>query len=136
VSSPPREETSSRCRAEHRTSVLFVDDDVDVLGAFGNYLKIAGLDVTTFSDPWYAIEAAVRMLPDVIVLDVAMPGLNGYNVIDALRCRQDMAAIPVVLFSGWPREPTRELPQVRAHVAKPCMPGHLLAIVRMLGDHA
>jgi CheY-like chemotaxis protein len=119
-----------------KPSVLFVDDDVEVLNVFGRYLETAGLDVATSSDPWDAIKVAVRMLPNVIVLDYAMPGLNGYDIVDALQCRRDTAAIPVIFFSGWLREPVRALPHVRAFVEKPCTPQELLGVVRMFSGRA
>jgi CheY-like chemotaxis protein len=116
-----------------RTSVLLVDDDADVLDAYAQYLETADIEVNAFSDSRDVIDAAARLKPDVIVLDLAMPGLNGYDVVEALQCRRDTGSIPVILFSGWPREPKKESPQVRAYFEKSCMPADLLALVRTIG---
>jgi CheY-like chemotaxis protein len=117
--------------------VLVVDDDVDVLEALGSYLETTGLDVVTVLDPWEGIKAAVRLLPDVIVLDIAMPGLDGYDVVDALQCRQDTAAIPVIFYSARLREHgEKKTRDVQAYVQKSCTSQDLLGVIRMLGGRA
>jgi CheY-like chemotaxis protein len=119
-----------------KLSVLFVDDDHEVLEAFGGYLETSGVQVTKAANARDAIVAAARLLPNVIVLDVAMPGLDGYAVIHALQARAETSQIPVVLFTGTTSPRIRREPQVRACVQKPCTPNELLGVVRMFGGRA
>jgi CheY-like chemotaxis protein len=122
--------------SRRKTHVLIVDDDSDTLTCYGHYLRTAGLHVTTAADAREAIVAAARTLPDVIVLDLVMPVLDGYAVMHGLRARSNTSQIPVVLFTGLTIEKIRSAPQVRALVRKPCTPLDLLSVVRMLGRRA
>lgn len=123
-------------RNRNKLSVLFVDDDVDVLECFGHYFKAAGVDLTKTTNPREAIATAARILPDVIVLDVVMPEVDGFDVFDALQARRETAQIPVVLFTGFGvRDVSRTRP-VCACVQKPCSPKDLLSVVRMFGGRA
>jgi CheY-like chemotaxis protein len=115
-------------------SVLFVDDDADTLHAYGRCLEASGLEVTTTSDPLEAVNLARANPPDVIVLDVAMPVVSGYEVVRALEERPETRQIPVVFFSGLPVDRTRPTPpQVVAAVRKPCMPADLVRVVKTYG---
>jgi CheY-like chemotaxis protein len=116
-----------------KTRVLVVDDEDDIRACYGYYLRTAGLDVTLAANGQEAIVAAVRSQPDVIVLDLVMPMLDGYYVIHDLQTRSDTAQIPVVLLTGLPIDEVRRAPQVRALVQKPCTPQVLLNAVKMLG---
>jgi CheY-like chemotaxis protein len=115
---------------QEKISVLFVDDNVEVLDSFGRYLQTSGLDVTMTTDPWAAIAKARDIMPHVIVLDVAMPSIDGYAVVDALQ-QGATRQIPVVLFTGLPASRLQNAPGVYACVQKPCTPEHLLGVVRM-----
>jgi CheY-like chemotaxis protein len=111
---------------------LLVDDDPDVLDAFGAYLEAAGFTVVLTTNATDAIKVATRVHPDVIVLDFALPGRDGYAVVDALQADTATASIPVVLFSGWLPEPTEPIPHVHAFVAKPGDPQQILSLVQLL----
>jgi CheY-like chemotaxis protein len=119
-----------------KLSVLLVDDDPDILECFGYYFRDAGLEVTGMTDPREAIAAASRILPDVIVLDVKMPDLDGFDVIDAIRARPETAAISIVLFTGSLLPGVSGVRQVSACVRKPSTPSQLLALVQMLANRA
>jgi CheY-like chemotaxis protein len=127
---------SCSTRNRNRLSVLFVDDDADVLECFGHYFKAAGVDLTKTTDPREAIATAARLLPDVIVLDVVMPEVDGFDVFDALAARRETAQIPVVLFTGLGVQEVSKARHVCACVQKPCSPKDLLGVVRMFGGRA
>jgi CheY-like chemotaxis protein len=112
-------------------SVLFVDDDTETLLAYGRCFEASGFNVTATTDPVEAISLARAKPPDVIVLDVAMPAVSGYEVVRALEDRPETRRIPVVFFTGLPVDRTRPRPpQVVAAVQKPCMPADLVRIVK------
>jgi CheY-like chemotaxis protein len=116
--------------------VLFVDDDREVLDSFRLFLETAGLDVTTADNGQDAIDAAVAQRPHVIVLDLAMPKVDGRAILNALQERAETAQIPVVLFTGGITTALPNSSQVRALIQKPCLPSNLLAVIRRVGGQA
>jgi CheY-like chemotaxis protein len=80
--------------------ILVADDDADVreLVAFG--LERAGYRVVTAADGDEAVEVALERRPDVCVIDVMMPKLDGYEVTERLRAAPALAAVPIVLLTA------------------------------------
>src|SRR5512139_2358105 len=79
------------------TKVLLVDDEPQLLRALRINLKARGYDVATADDGTTALAAAARILPDVVVLDLGLPDMDGIEVIRGLRGWSDM---PIVVLSG------------------------------------
>ena len=80
--------------------VLVVDDDPSIRGLLEYALSIEGLDVTTASDGARGIAQAKAARPDVILLDVMMPKLDGFAVARRLRADADLKAIPIILLTA------------------------------------
>jgi DNA-binding response OmpR family regulator len=80
--------------------VLFADDDAGMRAIVSMNLIAEGFDVTTVEDGDDALREAERLLPDLIVLDVMMPGHDGFEVLRALKARPDTEGIPVVLLTA------------------------------------
>jgi CheY-like chemotaxis protein len=81
--------------------ILCVDDDPDILRIAAMSLElVGGLTVTTAGSGAEAIETARRVRPDVIILDVMMPGMDGPATLARIRADPDLAAIPVVLLTA------------------------------------
>jgi len=81
-------------------TVLVADDDEDILQLVSFRLERAGYTVVTAADGQQALAAARQHQPDLAVLDVMMPGLNGYEVTRQLRADPATAAIPVILLTA------------------------------------
>ncbi len=81
-------------------TVLVADDDEDILQLVSFRLERAGYTVVTAADGQQALAAAREHRPDLAVLDVMMPGLNGYEVTRELRADPATAAIPVILLTA------------------------------------
>lgn len=79
------------------TKVLIVEDDVRLLRALRINLKARGYEVDTAVDGAGAAAAAARDVPDVMILDLGLPDMDGIQVIDALRA---WASAPVIVLSG------------------------------------
>jgi DNA-binding NtrC family response regulator len=84
----------------HHARVLVADDVPDVLRLLRDCLTEHGYEVQTVSTGAEAIEAMPTFRPDVVLLDMKMPGLSGMKVLDALRRAGLM--VPVILISGQP----------------------------------
>jgi FixJ family two-component response regulator len=78
--------------------VFLVDDDLDVLKSLARVLRSAGLEVATFSSPSEFLEQHVPRAAGCLVLDVAMPGLNGLELQAALTAKG--SAIPIIFLTG------------------------------------
>lgn len=83
-----------------RRRVLIVDDTPENLKVLGTLLKGEGYDVRVATNGPQALEAARKQLPDLILLDVMMPGMNGYEVCHALKAESALAEIPVIFISA------------------------------------
>jgi putative two-component system response regulator len=115
--------------------VLVVDDDEDVRRLFTKLLGTAGYVVDAACDGPSALEAVARNLPDVILLDVVMPGIDGFAVCRHLKADSLTRLTPVVLVTGL-EDRKRRLEGVEAgaddFLTKPVDSHELLARVRAL----
>ncbi len=85
---------------ETRSVVLVADDDRDILDLLAFRLGRAGYDVVSASDGEEALRLAVDHKPDLAVLDVMMPKLDGYEVTRRMRADESTKRIPVILLTA------------------------------------
>jgi CheY-like chemotaxis protein len=113
---------------------LLVDDLFDSRDLYGEMLRIAGYDVMEATNGVDAIELASSRLPDVIVMDLCMPRMDGWDAIRHLKVDPQTSAIPLVVLTalGW-RPGSAEL-ECDAYLVKPCLPLDLLAVLDALLD--
>ena len=80
--------------------ILVADDDTDVRELVVFRLERAGYRVVTAADGQEAVEVALERSPDVCVIDVMMPKLDGYQVTERLRASPGLAEVPIVLLTA------------------------------------
>lgn len=80
--------------------VLAVDDDPDVLLIIQTALQTEGFTVRTACNGPDCIESATADPPDLILLDVMMPGMNGFEVVAKLKEESSTSMIPIILLTG------------------------------------
>ena len=85
---------------EARSVVLVADDDRDILDLLAFRLGRAGYEVVSASDGEEALRLAVERKPDLAVLDVMMPKLDGYEVTRRMRADESTKRIPVILLTA------------------------------------
>jgi DNA-binding response OmpR family regulator len=115
-----------------RLHVLVIDDEPDVLLLCRVNLSLAGMDVLEASDGESGIGLAVRETPDVIVLDVMMPRMDGFSVLKELKHRPSTAEIPVIMLTAKAQQEDQIqgwAAGVADYVTKPFSPGELAAAV-------
>jgi DNA-binding response OmpR family regulator len=83
-----------------RPLVLVADDDEDILELVSLQLERGNMDVVQARDGAEALALAEERLPDLAVLDVMMPGLNGYEVVKRLRGTEHAGAMPLILLTA------------------------------------
>jgi two-component system OmpR family response regulator len=81
--------------------VLVVDDNKDAAESLAVVLRHEGHDVRVALDGAAALAAATAAVPEVVLLDLAMPGMDGYEVARRLRQRPDLAATRLVALTGF-----------------------------------
>jgi CheY-like chemotaxis protein len=81
-------------------SVLLVDDHEDTREGYATYLRWAGYAPSLASTGEEALARAEQVLPDVVVMDVHMPGMSGLAVVEALRSSAATRGIPIILLTG------------------------------------
>ncbi|MFP3604911.1 CheR family methyltransferase [Paraburkholderia sp. SIMBA_053] len=112
--------------------VLLVDDSIEGLEALGALLEIEGAQVTVESSAQKALALAVDRQFDLILSDIAMPGMSGYDLIEALRKQSNMAKVPAIALTGFGREQdaARALRAgFDAHLGKPVTLNALLHVI-------
>ena len=80
-------------------TILVVDDDKDILDLLKYNLRKEGFGVLTAGDGDAALEQAAKM-PDLVILDVMMPGMNGWEVVRRMKAAPKTSAIPVVFLTA------------------------------------
>jgi len=80
--------------------ILIVDDDVDITEFMKALVSMGGHQPTTVNDSTKAIEVANSVHPDLITLDLMMPGLNGFELCELLHNDPKFANIPIVIVSA------------------------------------
>jgi len=117
--------------------VVAVDDDPDALALLRVVLETAGAEVTTVSSPFDAVKCIAEVRPHVLVLDLGMPGMDGFEVISRIRASEDPAVrdVPAAALTAFARseDRTKALRSgFEMHLAKPVDPGELVASVARL----
>jgi CheY-like chemotaxis protein len=113
--------------AGHR--VLVIDDDRDLLVSLVGLLRARGYEVVAAADAISAIATAAKQRPDVVLLDLGLPGGDGLTVMERLRGLPQMAVVPVVILTGLDPERYRDraiAAGAAAFLRKPVSDGELL----------
>lgn len=114
-------------------TILIVDDDAEVRNLLQIFLAEKGLKVHALSDGWEALGYIKTRIPDLILLDVMMPNLDGYGFLKELRKEPRWRGIPVVVLTG--REMMRDVflqEGVCDFIVKPCAPEDLFKRIHAL----
>ena len=118
--------------AREGTMILVAEDDPHALSGYLEFLCRSGFVATGSADGKEALSIAVETLPDIVVTDINMPGLDGFALAAALRADRRTRHVPLLGMTGhWNTEMQIEAQRsgFSAMLAKPCMPAHLLAEV-------
>ena len=113
-------------QARHR--ILVVDDNEDGAETLATLLGLYGHEVRIAHDGAAALAAADAYRPDVILLDIGLPGMDGYEVARRLRDRNEFRATRLIALTGWGQDTDRERSRSAGfdlHLVKPVDPGKL-----------
>jgi signal transduction histidine kinase len=128
-----REGTKAAARAKRNEKLLVVDDDSDVRDIVGHVLAELGYDVREASDGKEALAALSSFDPDLLVIDFAMPNMNGAEIVATARARK--AGLKILFLSGYADTAVLEAAVEQAPLLhKPFRPAELAAAVRTALD--
>ena len=116
----------------HKTIILIVDDFKDDREMYGHYLSRCGFQVSLASDGQEGLQKAAQLLPDLILMDLVLPRVDGWEAIRQLKANEKTKEIPIVALTA------RTFVSAQAVgsdgcLIKPCQPDNLLIeVVRVL----
>ena len=111
-----------------RFRILVVDDNHDSALSLAMMLSIMGHETRTAHDGESAVETAESFLPEVVLLDIGLPKLNGYEVAQRIREQAWGAAMFLIAVTGWGQEEDRQRSSevgLNVHMVKPVEPAAL-----------
>jgi len=120
-------------KAKQGPLVLVVDDFVDAREMYGEYLKFCGFRVAEAQNGVEAIEKARRLKPDLILMDLSMPVVDGWEATRRLKADTVTKKIPVVALTGHAMIGHSESAQnagCDVVITKPCLPHDLIKQIR------
>jgi DNA-binding response OmpR family regulator len=88
--------------------VLVVDDEPNILLSLEFLMQQAGFEVTTAEDAEQAQVLISRQVPDLILLDISLPGISGFDLLEQLRADEATRSLPVVMLTAHGREVEKE----------------------------
>ena len=115
--------------------ILAVDDEPELTDLIFYHLVRAGHKVSTAANGWEAIHAVRASRPDIILLDLMLPDLDGFGVCEILRRDPATATIPIIIVSAWASSDSRNLGLELGtldYITKPFSPQELVERVNCL----
>ena len=115
--------------------ILTVDDEPELTDLMQFHLVRAGHEVTTAANGWEALDCVKKCRPDIILLDLMLPDLDGFGVCEILRRDPLTATIPIIIVSAWASADSRNLGlELGAldYITKPFSPQELVKRVNRL----
>ena len=89
--------------------VLLIEDEPNIIEAISFILSRDGWDVATHSNGHDAVDAIKRRDPDVVILDVMLPGRSGYEILTDIRANSDTEVLPVLMLTARGQTKDREM---------------------------
>ncbi|HTK27951.1 MAG TPA: response regulator [Vicinamibacterales bacterium] len=120
-----------------RPRVLLVDDYPDAREMYSEYLQFSGFDVIEASNGMEAIQKAADSRPDIILMDLSLPVMDGWEATRRLKANKRTAGIPVVALTGHALAGVSEDARKAgcdAFVTKPCLPEDLVREIQRVLD--
>lgn len=109
-------------------SILIVEDSVDVREMYTNYLSKQGFEVSEAGEGQEALRKVSQAKPDLILMDLSLPGMDGFAAIRALKANENTKLIPVIVFTAYSTQGAAMVveAQCEGFLLKPCSPASLV----------
>jgi CheY-like chemotaxis protein len=114
--------------------VLLVEDNKDTLASLVAVLRYEQYDVITAADGYVALEMAKLSPPDVVLLDIGLPGMDGYEVAKELRKQQPKRTLYIAAITGYGTPADKQRAAEAGFDAHLLKPAHPFSIIKLLDD--
>lgn len=117
------------------SKILIVDDEPDIVKTVSFRLKAAGYEVVSAADGLEGLEKARQEKPDLIILDLMLPKMDGYQICRMLKFDSQFAKIPIIMFSARAQDSDQQMGKdvgANAYITKPFEPEILLGKIKEL----
>jgi DNA-binding response OmpR family regulator len=116
-------------------TILIVEDTADLLMNLTDFLRMEGYRVIGFGSGRSALEHLQTEIPDVLITDLSMPDMDGFELIRTVRHDMNMEDLPIAIFSARPKE--ENLPRAKSfgvslYITKPCEPEKLVGYIESI----
>jgi CheY-like chemotaxis protein len=116
-------------REAARKKVLLVEDDVDLAELYRGVLRWSGFDAACVIDGVSALRILEEEIPDLIVVDMNLPMLNGDQLLREMAAHPELRQIPAIVVTGEDIRPNVAVEQAKHILRKPCPPDRLVSAV-------
>jgi len=118
-------------------SILVVDDDPEINRLVGAYVEMAGYRYRSALDGEAALAEVREQVPDLVILDVMLPDLDGFEICRRVKSITNGRAVPVIMLTALDNDESREKGQqcgASHYLTKPFDPDHLMETLARLGS--
>lgn len=125
-------ETQKRCRR-----ILIVEDNPDAASSLAELLEVLGCETLIAPDGTKALQKAVQFQPNIILLDIGLPGMDGYQVTQALRQTPGLSSVLIVAITGYGEPEDKQKAYsagIDLHLTKPVKIGFLKELISVYGQ--
>jgi len=119
--------------------ILLIEDEPNIVEAISFLLNRDGWEVSTHSNGKGAIEAIARVRPDVLVLDVMLPGRSGFDILQEVRANHETTGLPVLMLTARGQTKDREMAErlgATRFMTKPFSNTRVLECIQELAGHS
>lgn len=132
----PRQPSAAGSAAMVHRRILVVDDNTDAADSLAMLLRMSGHEVYTAHDGIQGVEAAAKYQPEVILLDIGLPKLDGYAAARRIRQQPQNAGVVLVALTGWGQEEDRRRSDEAGYDVHMVKPVDIAALSRLLAELA
>jgi CheY-like chemotaxis protein len=128
-------ESAPRTPAERVPLVLVVDDYQDAREMYAEYLTFSGFRVAEAANGVDAVQQATELSPDIILMDISLPGMDGWEATRRIKLDRRTRHIPIIALSGHAAPDSSSSARSAgcdAFIIKPCLPDAVVGEVRRL----
>jgi CheY-like chemotaxis protein len=114
--------------------ILLVDDNLDVVASLSTLLEILGHEVFSVTDGVAGLQSALDRHPDVVILDIGLPGMDGYQVARMIRSQPELDRVRLIAVTGYGSEQDRDTAIAAGFDLHMVKPVEFSALVSALAD--
>jgi DNA-binding response OmpR family regulator len=117
------------------TKIMIVDDDIDTTSILERILKLQGFEVTSVNDSTIAVQTANLLHPDLFLLDLMMPVLDGFKLCRQLRAEKEFLQTPIIIVTALDNKDSRIVAYgagANDYITKPYLPHELVLKIESL----